>query len=70
MCLLRGIYEKVCGVDEEMNLKVWLRSVFKKKGIRIGFGTKKAFDPHYQKRTDPIKEMVERDNQKENDNAN
>jgi len=52
-----------------MKIGVWLKSIFQKSGVRAGFSTKKAFDPHGQKRVDPIKEMVEKDNKKGENNA-
>ncbi len=33
--------------------------------FRIGFGSKRAFDPYYQKRTDPIEDMIKSSNKKE-----
>lgn len=33
--------------------------------FRFGFSSKRAFDPYYQKRVDPIKEMMQSNNEKE-----
>ena len=52
-----------------MNILNILRGLFKK-GIKIGYSSGKAFDPRDQKRTDPIRDMMEADKKRREKNGN
>ncbi len=46
-----------------MNIKDLFKNLLKK-GFRIGVGTGKPFDPHNQKRSDGITDIIKSDNKK------
>lgn len=51
-----------------MNLKkIW--EMILRKGIIIGHSTGKTFDPRGQKRTDPLKDMIEADKKRREKNG-
>ena len=79
--LLHGFFGLVCmsfivsrllvtyleGDEGTMNLKnIW--KFILGKGIKVGYSTGRPFDPHYQERTDPIKDMMEADKKRREKN--
>ena len=51
-----------------MSILKGLLGMLLKMGIRIGYSTGRPFDPHYQERTDPIKDMVDAENKRREKN--
>ncbi len=51
-----------------MNFKELIKS-FLCKGFKIGYSSGKSFDPTYQERTDPIKDMIKADKKRRKKNG-